>query len=146
VPEPGPLTADDTALLGAAEAVLADVRREFGDQAFNRGLETIWKIVGDANRYVDAQAPWTLRKTDPPRMATVLYVLAETIRRLALLVQPVMPDSAAKMLDQLAVPADERDFARLGEGGRLVPGTPLPKPEGVFPRFVEETDAATAGS
>jgi methionyl-tRNA synthetase len=146
VPEPGPLTADDTALLGAAEAVLADVRREFGDQAFNRGLETIWKIVGDANRYVDAQAPWTLRKTDPLRMATVLYVLAETIRRLALLVQPVMPDSAAKMLDQLAVPADARDFARLGEGGRLVPGTPLPKPEGVFPRFVEETDAAAAGS
>ena len=45
--------------------------------------------LGAANRYVDEQAPWALKKTDPARMATVLYVLAETIRHLAILAQPV---------------------------------------------------------
>jgi len=55
--------------------------------------------------------------------------------------QPVMPDSMDRMLDQLAVPANKRAFAALDE--QLVPGTPLPKPEGVFPRFVEEDDGAT---
>ena len=144
VPEPGAFNADDTAILAAAEAVLADARREFGVQAFHRGLEAIWKVVGDANRYVDAQAPWALRKTDPARMATVLYVLAETIRRLALLVQPIMPDAAAAMLDQLAVPADARDFVHIGDAGRLAPGTALPRPEGVFPRYVDEAGPAAA--
>ncbi len=108
----------------------------FEKQAFHKALESIWNIVSEANRYVDAQAPWTLRKTDPDRMATVLYVLAETIRRLGILVQPVMPDSAAKILDLVAVAPDARDFAALDQ--KLVPGTALPKPEPVFPRYVEE--------
>jgi methionyl-tRNA synthetase len=69
-------------------------------------------------------------------MRTVLWVLAETIRRLAIYVQPVVPGAAAKLLDQLAVPEAARDFAALETA--LVPGTPLPKPEGVFPRHVEE--------
>ncbi|HKT17105.1 MAG TPA: methionine--tRNA ligase, partial [Stellaceae bacterium] len=78
-------------------------------------------------------------KVDPARMATVLYVLAETLRYLAILAQPVVPLSAAKLLDQLAVAAEKRDFAALEEA--LVPGTPLPKPEGVFPRYVEAAPA-----
>lgn len=94
-------------------------------------------MVGAANRYVDEQAPWALRKTDPERMATVLWVLAETIRHLAVLVQPIMPESAARILDQLGVPEDRRSFAVLTPAHALVPGTVLPKPEGVFPRYVE---------
>ena len=68
-------------------------------------------------------------------MNTVLYVLAETVRRLALLLQPVMPASTARLLDQLAVPAGSRDFAALDQA--LPAGIALPKPEGVFPRYVE---------
>jgi methionyl-tRNA synthetase len=138
VPMPGALTGDDNALLGAAHGVLDVVRTEFDQQAFHRGLEAIWKVVGDANRYVDAQAPWELRKTDPDRMATVLYVLAETIRHLGILIQPVMPEAAARMLDQLEITADARTFAYLGADHALVAGTELPKPAPVFPRYVEE--------
>jgi methionyl-tRNA synthetase len=72
-------------------------------------------------------------------MATVLYVLAEAIRHLAILVQPVVPGAAAKLLDQLAVAAARRDFASLSVP--LAPDTALPKPEGVFPRYVEVTEA-----
>jgi methionyl-tRNA synthetase len=63
-------------------------------------------------------------------------VLAETIRHLAILVQPVVPDSAAKLLDQLAQGPDARDFAALA-ARPLVAGTALPRPEGIFPRYVD---------
>ncbi len=68
-------------------------------------------------------------------MATVLYVVAETLRHLAILAQPVMPGAAGRMLGQLAVAEDARTFACLSPDHALTPGTPLPKPEGVFPRF-----------
>ncbi len=139
VPQPGPLDPADEALLGRARGLVVRLREAYADQAFHKALEATWDVVGAANRYIDELAPWALRKTDPDRMAAVLYVLAETIRHLAIMTQPVMPDSMAKMLDQLAVPGDRRDFASLDS--QLLPGTPLPKPEGVFPRHVEEEAA-----
>ncbi len=140
VPVPGDYSDDDAAMLAEAHGLLAKVRAHVDRQAFHTGLETIWATVRAANAYVDRQAPWKLRKEDPARMATVLYVLAETIRHLALINQPVMPSSMAKMLDQLGVAADARDFQAYGAGGALPPGSPLPKPEGVFPRFIEDSD------
>jgi methionyl-tRNA synthetase len=138
VPNPGAYSDDDTALLDSAESLIAELRPLMERQAPHSALETLWSVVRAANSYVDRQAPWTLRKTDPERMATVLYVLAETIRHLAILVQPFMPGSAGKMLDQLAVPVDARDFAHLGPRHALRAGVALPKPEGVFPRIEAE--------
>jgi len=135
VPSAGTLSDADSSLLTKAAALLPRLREYCEQQAFHRALEAIWQVVGDANRYVDEQAPWVLRKEDPERMKTVLWVLAETTRRLALLSQPIMPDSMARMLDQLAVPEDARSFAHLEAA--LQAGTPLPAPEGIFPRFVE---------
>jgi methionyl-tRNA synthetase len=142
VPTPGDFTEADDKLLGAAYGLLDAVRAEMDVQAFHKALELIWNVVGDANRYVDEQAPWTLKKTDPPRMATVLYVLAETIRHLAILTQPFMPAASAAILEQLALGEDRRGFGALGAGGALAGGTPLPTPKGVFPRYVEPTEAA----
>jgi len=144
VPQPGALAGDDEALLRSATALLAELRGEMDRQQFHSALTKIWEVVGDANRYIDHAAPWTLRKTDPARMATVLYVLAEAIRRLAILCQPVMPGAMARMLDQLAVDAGARDFAALES--RLVPGTALPAPQPVFPRYVEAEEASAQGS
>lgn len=141
VPEHGVFTDADMALLSKAYGLLEVTRREMDAQAFHKALDAIWDVIGDGNRYVDEQAPWALKKTDPARMATVLYVLAETVRCCALLVQPFMPDSMAKMLDQLAVPEGERDFACLNANHALKPGVPLPTPSGVFPRFIEEAQA-----
>ncbi len=117
------------------------MREAMATQQIHRMLEAIWRVVGEANRYVDAMAPWTLRKTNPPRMATVLYVLADVIRILGIYAQSVVPGSAAKMLDQLAVPADQRSFAAIATP--LAAGIALPKPEGIFPRYVEPEEAAT---
>jgi len=71
-------------------------------------------------------------------MASVLFTLAETIRRIAILVQPFVPTAAGRILDQLAVGEGARSFATITGDTKLVPGIPLPKPEGVFPRFVDE--------
>jgi methionyl-tRNA synthetase len=142
VPTPGSLSIEDAGLLRAARALLDIMRTAIGEQVIHQALAALWEVVGDANRYVDAQAPWALKKTDPERMATVLYVLAEVIRHLAILAQPVVPDAAARMLDQLAVAADQRGFAALDVAGMLSPGTALPKPQGVFPRYAgPEEDA-----
>jgi methionyl-tRNA synthetase len=142
VPRPGAPNTADTALLDAAGGLLPRLRQELEQQAFHRGLEAIWQIVGDANRYVDEQAPWTLRRTDPARMATVLYALAETLRHLGVLLQPFMPGSSGRLLDQLAVPGDRRAFADLTTERSLVPGTPLPPPQGIFPRYAEAEAAS----
>src|SRR5207244_12834184 len=140
VPAKGLLTTADTALLDRAKALLGIVRDEIDEQAFHRALTAIWEVIADANRYVDAQAPWALAKSDPARRDTVLWVLAETIRRVTLLVQPFMPDSAARILDQLAVPAEPRAFADFDP--ELVPGRGLPPPQGVSPRVVEGSKPA----
>ncbi len=77
-------------------------------------------------------------------MGTILYVTAEVTRQIAILVQPVMPESAGKLLDQLGVPDDARNFAALGPKGRLKPGTELPPPKPVFPRHVEAEETPVA--
>ena len=135
VPTPGMLMVDDSALLVSARELLDKMRDHIEVQAIHLALTDLWDLIGQANRYVDLQAPWALRKTDPKRMKTVLYVLAEVIRHLAILAQPVVPNGAGKMLDQLEIPQNHRHFSQLGEVSMLVPGTPLPAPRGIFPRY-----------
>ena len=140
VPQHGAFEAADRALLDAAGALLAIARAELDQQAFHKALEAIFAVVAEANRYVDAQAPWTLRKTDPARMASVLYALMETLRLVGLVLQPFMPTSIARLLDLLAVGPDARTYAHWD--WNLKPGTKLPAPSGLFPRYVEEAPAA----
>lgn len=143
VPTPGDFTAEDKAILDAAGIALLDkVRQHMDRQEIHLALEAIWRVVGDANSYFAAAAPWALKKTDPKRMETVLYVTAEVLRNVGLLIQPVMPQSAAKLLDQLAVAEDARAFSRVGEAGRLAAGAALPAPQGIFPRIVTDEAAA----
>ena len=142
VPQPGPLSEADRALLSAADGLLAEIRPQMDRQEIHNALAAVWRLVADANRYFAGEEPWALRKTDPDRMATVLYVTAEVVRQLAILAQPFMPASASQLLDLLARPAESRGFDRLGEAGRLQPGEALPAPEPVFPRYVEAEKAS----
>ncbi len=135
LPAPGELTAEDKDLLAQANSILPDYRVVLDRQGFHEALEAVWVVVRAANGYVDKQAPWALRKTDPARMNTVLYVLAEAVRHIAILMQPFVPTAAAKILDQLAVPEDQRTFAHLVPEFSLKGETTLPAPVGVFPRY-----------
>ncbi|MCM1011620.1 MULTISPECIES: methionine--tRNA ligase [unclassified Brevibacterium] len=200
VPQPGELTEADETLLALARGTLDTARRHVDTQSLHQYVDACWKVLTEANRYFSAQEPWKLKKTDPERMATVLWVTIEVVRIVSILIQPVMPESAGRILDLLGVPtgvaeagakvlptavesgsgAEVMDtvsagaavgvvagagvaaagiapsFAEEAEGSvaaadidprsfaaidyPLVPGTPLPKPEPVFPKFVEETE------
>ncbi len=134
VPARGALTDADKEILNTADGLLKEVRVHHDAFAISRALDAIWKVVADANRYFAGQEPWALKKTDPARMETVLYVTAEVLRIIGILVQPYVPQSAAKLLDALSVEA--RSFADIPN--RLKSGVTLPAPTPIFPRYVEE--------
>jgi methionyl-tRNA synthetase len=146
VPQPGPLTPEDETLLTVARGLLDPLRKDMEQQSFHKALDTLWQAIGAADRYVNDQTPWSLKKTDPARMNTVLYVLAEVVRHLAVLAQPFVPAASARLLDFLAVPGDHRNFAALGTADMLQPGTALPAPEGIFPRYLEIAEGAAGRS
>ncbi|QIJ76776.1 methionine--tRNA ligase [Methylobacterium sp. CLZ] len=135
VREPGTFTEADERLLAAAAALPDKTRGLMQNLALHAILAEIWAVVGEANRYFASEEPWKLRKSDPARMNTVLYVTVETLRRVGLMVQPFVPTAGAALLDLLAVPVDRRSFAFTGEEHRLRGGTPLPAPAPIFPRF-----------
>lgn len=139
IPNAHTLNDTDLGFLSKISDSIDELRRLMDAQAFHQALELIWRHVAEANRYVDEQAPWELRKSDTVRMETVLYTLAEGIRNLAILTTPFMPQSMAKVLEQLGITAESQGFATLGFDYALQSGTALPgKPTPVFPRFVEE--------
>ncbi len=143
IPEAKSLNATDEALLANARGLtLSDMKQSVKIFRFNDALSTLWKLVADANAYIDAQAPWALKKTDTERMNTVLYVLTDVIRCLAILVQPYTPESAAKMLDQLKVPTNERNFVHLDEKYKIKHGTIIDQPVGIFPRLNLDAEEA----
>ena len=145
VPEPEAFTQADKALLAKADALYDKCREAMDRQAIKSWLDAVWDVVAEGDRYFANEKPFD-KSHSPERKGTILYVTAETVRQLAILIQPSMPASAAKLLDLLAQSeGDARQFAALGEAGRLKPGTKLPPPEGVFPRYVDP-EAATAKS
>jgi len=141
VPQRGTLNEVDNALLEQASAALATARKAMSEQAIHQALAAIFAVVAEANRYFAAQEPWALKKTDPARMETVLYTTAEAIRRVGIMCQPYIPESASRLLDLLAISAEERSFDRIADDHALTPGTALPAPQAVFPRYVEPAAA-----
>ena len=138
VPKNMGFTPDDSKLITHAYEILPKLREDYNSQLFNVALERVWGLVAGSNKYIDEQAPWKLRKTDPDRMHTVLYTLLETIRCIGILLQPIMPGSSEKILNQLAVDTSKRSFAALNSNDGLEAGTSLQKPNPIFPRFEEK--------
>jgi methionyl-tRNA synthetase len=142
LPEPGEFTENDKAILAQADAMIGISRTAMATQQIHQWLNAVWAVVAEANRYFAGEAPWALAKTDPARQKTVLYVTAEVVRQIAILAQPVMPESMGKLLDSLGIPQAERQFVALGGAKRIAAGTALPAPVGVFPRYVEPKEPA----
>ena len=132
--EPQALTSEDDAILKMADGMLDKCRLAMKGYGIHHATAAIWDVVAEANRYFAGQEPWALKKTDPARMAAVLYVTAEVVRQVAILAQPIVPTSANLLLDILKIPKDQRWFADLSK--RLASNTVIDKPEGVFPRYV----------
>lgn len=138
IPNPSELLGEDREMLATAAHLHDLLRNDVEVQALHSYCQHIWDVVGDANRYVDAQKPWSLKKSsdvqDQQRLGTVLYVLVEVIRHLAIYIQPLMPESASKILDLLG--QEDRTFEALKK--TLKSGTLLKEPVALFPRIVQE--------
>jgi methionyl-tRNA synthetase len=125
---------DDLTLINSIKDSMDDYRNLIDNQKFDQYLKNVWVTISNANKYVDEQAPWSLKKSDFSRMEDVLYILLETVRQVSILLQPFMPDSSKVILDHLKVADKERDFKSLEkmyEGGIKIT-TPLP----IFPRII----------
>ena len=131
------LTEDDRELLRISNEAAATVKECMSRQQLKPACEAIINISKAGNRYIDVQAPWSLRKTDVARMHTVLYVLVESVRRVAILLQPIMPDSSHSLLLQLGA-GDATMQSLRSFGTYLPPGTPIGAVEPVFPRIERE--------
>ena len=135
----------DDALLAQVSEAAAEMRAAFNDLALSQGIEAWLKAVFACNQYIDAQAPWTLRKSDPDRMVAVLGTLFVAIRDLAIIIAPVIPGSAAKLLDQMGIPADARTHDVIGDRSGIeslaASGFRLGAPTPIFPRLELPADS-----
>ncbi|MCL1985819.1 MAG: methionine--tRNA ligase [Betaproteobacteria bacterium] len=146
-PAPGREEAEEHSLRSLVSNTLHNYIQLFPKMYFSQALESLWELVRALNKYVDSQAPWLLYKEGKnERLGTVLYTLLEAMRKIALCLWPVMPDSAVAMLEQLGqkIPAGSGPFPRILEEeadswGTLVQGTSLASASNLFPRMECET-------
>ena len=131
--------ADGELLSLVAEATKGEMCRHFEDLALSHGIEAWLKAVFACNQYIDTQAPWALRKTDPERMNAVLATLYRAIHDLAIAIAPVIPASSTKLLDTMGVPAEARSYAAIGDADAYETlagsGFTLALPTPIFPRL-----------
>jgi methionyl-tRNA synthetase len=133
IPEAGNLEVSDLNLIDRINHILPTLTQHIDELKFHKYAEEIWLIIFECNAYVDHQKPWDLKKRDTHRMNTVLYTLCESIRKIALMTQSLLPIGSEKILDYLAVDKNNRGIEALDH--KLTTGTPLPNPSGIYPRF-----------
>ena len=145
IPEAAELTEEDRKMLETAQKALPQLRSHIDQLSLHRYTQCLSSVASEANKYIDVQAPWALRKHDPERMRTVLWVLLETLRYLGALCMPVTPNIGASLLKQLSIDPSKCSFATLTSEHALRAGTPLPVPEIIVPRIEDNIGSSCSG-
>jgi len=140
VPTPGVLSEADNAIIAEVGEAIEAAQKAMDEQLVHEATGAIIAALSSANNYFAAQEPWALKKTDPDRMATVLYVTADTVRRLTIPMLAFVPASAARLLDQLGVEQENRKLSCSKTPGMLAAGAELPVPHGVFARIERKAE------
>ena len=138
IPQHGQWNDVDKALIALAESTPDKARQHMDELQFSLALQDVWQLVGECNRYIDVNAPWVLVKTDEgkERLKTVLYVLCECIRIVAILIAPTMPRTPARIYEQLGISEGElTGWESASRFGLLPAGTKVQKGEALFPRI-----------
>ena len=138
IPQHGEWNDVDKALIALAEGTPDKARQHMDELQFSLALQDIWQLVGECNRYIDVNAPWVLVKTDEgkERLKTVMYVLCECIRIVAILIAPTMPRTPARIYEQLGIAEGElTGWESASRFGLLPAGTKVQKGEALFPRI-----------
>ena len=138
IPQHGEWNDVDNVLIALAESTPDKARQHMDELQFSLALQDIWQLVGECNRYIDVNAPWVLVKTDEgkERLKTVLYVLCECIRIVAILIAPTMPRTPARIYEQLGIAEGElTGWESASRFGLLPAGAKVQKGEALFPRI-----------
>ena len=138
IPQHGQWNDVDKALIALAEGTPDKARQHMDELQFSLALQDIWQLVGECNRYIDVNAPWVLVKTDEgkERLKTVMYVLCQCIRIVAILIAPTMPRTPARIYEQLGIAEGElTGWESASRFGLLPAGTKVQKGEALFPRI-----------
>ena len=138
IPQHGEWNDVDNVLIALAEGTPDRARQHMDELQFSLALQDIWQLVGECNRYIDVNAPWVLAKTDEgkERLKTVMYVLCECIRIVAILIAPTMPRTPARIYEQLGIAEGElTGWESASRFGLLPAGTKVQKGEALFPRI-----------
>ncbi len=140
VPSPADLEPQDKELAGAASHMVTAYTSHMQNFAFNRALQEVWSVISLANRYIVTSEPWVLAKepSKTPRLNTVLYHLAETLRLIGLVLEPAMPETCIKMATALGISGDAHDKQNLvdhGCWGLTRPGVSIKLGASLFPRL-----------
>ncbi len=138
IPQHGEWNDVDNVLIALAESTPDKARQHMDELQFSLALQDIWQLVGECNRYIDVNAPWVLVKTDEgkERLKTVMYVLCECIRIVAILIAPTMPRTPARIYEQLGIAEGElTGWESASRFGLLPAGTKVQKGEALFPRI-----------
>ena len=143
VPAPGAYEDVDDNLIKLALETPQKVKTQMNELQYSAALVDIWALIGEANRYIDLTTPWVLIKSEEgkERLKTVLYVLCETLRFIAVLIAPTMPQTPAKMFAQLGIADDTlKTLDSLQSFGKIPAGTKVIKGEALFPRIDVEKE------
>lgn len=125
----------DVELKELAENAFANFANLFDRANFAQALEALWELVRGLNKYIDSSAPWGLfKERDMEGLAQVMYPLLECLHKVAVCLQPVMPEASSAMLKQLGSTSGLSITEETGQWGRLTPGTKLAKASNLFPR------------
>jgi len=135
LPKKVTITSSEQTLLDQAYNLLPKLRILIDKQDLSTYLEEVINLSSIANEYINTQAPWRLKASDPERLATILYSLSETIKVIAIYLQPIMPTSANKILTSLGLKAHSTDFFQLNS--KLSLGQKLPDLQIIFPKVIE---------
>ncbi len=134
IPDPGNnFNNNDLKLINSFQEELNKIRNLIDNQKLDEVLKLLWIKISSANKYIDEEEPWNLKQIDINRMNVVIYCLIESLRQIALLIQPFMPDTSIKILDSLSIKDDSRKLSDLKD--RICPHTLLNKPNQLFPRI-----------
>jgi methionyl-tRNA synthetase len=138
----------DSALLGVVgEAVQTAIPKAFDDLALQQGIDAWLQAVFACNAYIDEQAPWSLRKTDPERMETVLATLYICIAQLAVGIRAVVPEKANALLDAMGIAGENRTYFKIGQHWYSVLAESeykLAAPSPLFPRLELPADESAS--
>lgn len=143
LPEAGPAGEEDDILKGAALSLIDHYESLMNELGFHKALMAVWQVIGDVNRYIDTMAPWVLAKSDPERLKTVMQHIFESLRVVAGLVWPFMPESAEKIQEQLNLPSKGVDctLKSLKAWGSEKPLQPIKRAPALFPRIEVKKEA-----